>query len=42
MARDKKAKAGRPRFVLTRGIGRAFAGVEVDATELEALFEAAA
>ena len=31
MARDKKAKAGRPRFVLTRGIGRAFAGVEVDA-----------
>jgi 3-dehydroquinate synthase len=42
MARDKKAKAGRPRFVLTRGIGRAFAGVEVDPAQLEALFEAAA
>jgi 3-dehydroquinate synthase len=41
MAHDKKAKAGRPRFVLTRGIGRAFAGVEVDAAQLEALFEAA-
>ena len=42
MAHDKKAKAGRPRFVLTRGIGRAFAGVEVDPAELEALLEAAA
>jgi 3-dehydroquinate synthase len=42
MAHDKKAKAGRPRFVLTRGIGRAFAGVEVDPAQLEALFEAAA
>ena len=42
MAHDKKAKAGQPRFVLTRGIGRAFAGVEVDPAQLEALFEAAA
>jgi 3-dehydroquinate synthase len=42
MAHDKKAKAGRPRFVLTRGIGRAFAGVEVDPAQLEALLEAAA
>ena len=42
MARDKKAQGRQPRFVLARGIGRAFAGVEVDATELEALFEAAA
>jgi 3-dehydroquinate synthase len=42
MAHDKKAKAGRPRFVLTRGIGGAFAGVEVDPAQLEALFEAAA
>jgi 3-dehydroquinate synthase len=42
MAHDKKAKAGRPRFVLTRGIGRAFAGIEVDPAQLEALFEAAA
>jgi 3-dehydroquinate synthetase len=42
MTRDKKAKAGRPRFVLTRGIGRAFSGVEVDPAQLEALFEAAA
>jgi 3-dehydroquinate synthase len=42
MAHDKKAKAGRPRLVLTRGIGRAFAGAEVDPAQLEALFEAAA
>jgi 3-dehydroquinate synthase len=42
MTRDKKAKAGRPRFVLTRGIGRAFAGVEVDPGQLEALLAAAA
>jgi 3-dehydroquinate synthase len=42
MAHDKKAQAGRPHFVLTRGIGRAFAGVEVDPAQLEALFEAAA
>lgn len=42
MARDKKAEAGRPRFVLTRGIGRAFAGVEVDPAQLEPLLEAAA
>ena len=37
MATDKKAEAGRPRFVLTRGIGRAFAGAEVATVELEAL-----
>lgn len=42
MARDKKAQAGRPRFVLTRGIGRAFAGAEVDPSQLEAFLEAAA
>jgi 3-dehydroquinate synthase len=42
MAHDKKAKAGRPRFVLARGIGRAFAGIEVDPAQLKALFEAVA
>jgi 3-dehydroquinate synthase len=42
MGHDKKAEAGRPRFVLTRGIGRAFAGVEVATADLEALLEAAA
>jgi 3-dehydroquinate synthase len=42
MGHDKKAEAGRPRFVLTRGIGRAFAGVEVATAELEALLGAAA
>jgi 3-dehydroquinate synthase len=42
MAHDKKANAGRPRFVLARGIGRAFGGIEVDPAQLEALFEAAA
>jgi 3-dehydroquinate synthase len=42
MARDKKAEGGRPRFVLTRGIGQAFAGVEVDPAQLDALLEAAA
>ncbi len=39
---DKKVQAGRPRFVLTRGIGRAFAGAEVAPAELRALLEAAA
>jgi 3-dehydroquinate synthase len=42
MAYDKKARAGRPRFVLTRGIGRAFAGVEIEPAQLKSLFEAAA
>jgi 3-dehydroquinate synthase len=41
MGHDKKAEAGRPRFVLTRGIGRAFAGAEVATAELEALLDAA-
>jgi 3-dehydroquinate synthase len=41
MGHDKKTQAGRPRFVLTRGIGRAFTGVEVETAELEALFAAA-
>ena len=42
MAYDKKARAGRPRFVLTRGIGRAFTGVEIEPAQLKSLFEAAA
>jgi 3-dehydroquinate synthase len=42
MGHDKKAEAGRPRFVLTRGIGRAFAGAGVAPAELAALLEAAA
>jgi 3-dehydroquinate synthase len=42
MGHDKKAEAGRPRFVLTRGIGRAFAGAEVATAQLEALLDAAA
>jgi 3-dehydroquinate synthase len=42
MGHDKKAQAGRPRFVLTRGIGRAFAGAPVASAELAALLEAAA
>ena len=41
MSRDKKTEGGRPRFVLTRGIGRAFTGAEVEPAELEALFAAA-
>jgi 3-dehydroquinate synthase len=41
MGHDKKADSGRPRFVLTRGIGRAFAGAEVATAELEALLAAA-
>jgi 3-dehydroquinate synthase len=42
MGHDKKAQGGRPRFVLTRGIGRAFVGAEVPPAELEALLQAAA
>jgi 3-dehydroquinate synthase len=40
MGHDKKAQGGRPRFVLTRGIGRAFAGAEVETAELETLLDA--
>jgi 3-dehydroquinate synthase len=40
MVHDKKAQGGRPRFVLSRGIGRAFAGAEVETAELEALLAA--
>jgi 3-dehydroquinate synthetase len=40
MAHDKKALGGRPRFVLLRGIGRAFTGAEVEAAELAALLSA--
>ena len=42
MGHDKKAQAGRPRFVLARGIGRAFAGAEVAPADLAALLGAAA
>jgi 3-dehydroquinate synthase len=42
MGHDKKAQAGRPQFVLTRGIGRAFGGAEVAPAELAALLQAAA
>jgi 3-dehydroquinate synthase len=42
MVHDKKTQGGRPRFVLTRGIGRAFAGAEVETAELEALLDAVA
>ena len=42
MGHDKKAQAGRPRFVLTRGIGRAFAGAEVAPAEFAAVLAAAA
>jgi 3-dehydroquinate synthase len=40
MARDKKVQGGRPRFVLLRGIGQAFAGTEVEPAELLALLRA--
>jgi 3-dehydroquinate synthase len=40
MGHDKKAQGGRPRFVLTRGIGRVFAGAEVETAELERLLDA--
>ncbi len=41
MRKDKKVREGRPRFVLLRGIGRAFTGAEVDPAELTALLDAA-
>jgi 3-dehydroquinate synthase len=37
---DKKVQGGRPRFVLLRGIGQAFAGAEVEPAELMALLSA--
>ena len=40
LAHDKKVEERRPRFVLVRGIGRAFAGARVDPAELAALFDA--
>jgi 3-dehydroquinate synthase len=40
MAHDKKVQGGRPRFVLLRGIGQAFAGAEVEPAELTALLSA--
>jgi 3-dehydroquinate synthase len=42
MGHDKKAQGGRPRFVLARGIGRAFTGAEVEPAEIEALLDAVA
>jgi 3-dehydroquinate synthase len=40
MALDKKVADGRPRFVLARGIGQAFADATVDPGELRALLDA--
>jgi 3-dehydroquinate synthase len=42
MGHDKKTQGGRPRFVLARGIGRAFTGAEVETAEVEALLDAVA
>jgi 3-dehydroquinate synthase len=42
MGHDKKAEGGRPRFVLARGIGRAFTGAEAEPAEIEALLDAVA
>jgi 3-dehydroquinate synthase len=39
MTRDKKALRGRPRFVLARGIGQAFAGAKVEADQIRALLD---
>ena len=41
MTRDKKVADGRPKFVLARGIGQAFAGAEVEADQIRALLDAA-
>jgi 3-dehydroquinate synthase len=38
---DKKVVSGRPRFVLARGIGKAFADAEVEPEALKALLDAA-
>jgi 3-dehydroquinate synthase len=40
MTRDKKVQGGRPRFVLVRGIGQAFAGAEVAPEQIRALLDA--
>ncbi len=40
MEHDKKVQGGRPRLVLLRGIGQAFAGAEVEPAELTALLSA--
>jgi 3-dehydroquinate synthase len=40
MEHDKKVERGRPRFVLLRGIGQAFAGAEVEPAALTALLSA--
>jgi 3-dehydroquinate synthase len=42
MTRDKKVERGRPRFVLARGIGRAFVGAEVEPAVLRALLDGGA
>jgi 3-dehydroquinate synthase len=42
MGHDKKARGGRPRFVLARGVGHAFTGAEVEPAEIEALLDAVA
>jgi 3-dehydroquinate synthase len=42
MGHDKKAHGGWPRFVLVRGIGRAFAGAEVEPAAVEAVLGAVA
>ena len=42
MGHDKKTQGGRPRFVLARGIGRAFTSAEVEPAEIEALLDAVA
>ena len=39
MSRDKKVEGGIPRFVLTDGIGKAHAGVEIDVSDLKAFLE---
>ncbi len=40
MSLDKKVEAGRPRFVLVNGVGKAFAGAEVDSRQLRAFLDA--
>jgi 3-dehydroquinate synthase len=40
LAHDKKVRDGRPRFVLVRGIGKAFAGAEVEPADLQAMLDA--
>lgn len=39
MSHDKKVEAGIPRFILAGGIGKAFAGVEIDFLELKAFLQ---